>query len=225
MRSSLRSRCMATRFNKWLLGLAGLAALAGVAYAQVGNGVSMLGNTGNNPAQIVGNTPTPTPAWWQVTPTATQTATATATATLSPTPTATATATLSPTPTPTPQAEFQVGAGNNNYGNSSSYTTNEVVAYDNPINAGHIHDLTCRNVTGGSCTTASTFNVYVYHGGVQTNGTALTCSTSQEAIGTNSHQAESLSFVAGDEVGVFISQIGGTCNAPIFDVDMTITEP
>jgi hypothetical protein len=125
----------------------------------------------------------------------------------------------------TPFIEAQLGAGNSTYGNNTPYVTGFPVVYENFTVPGHFLHISCRNVTGGTCSTPPSFNIYVYHGGVQTNGTAVTCSATAQAIGTHTDQAESLPWVAGDEIGAFISNQASGCNAPNFDLDILVSMP
>lgn len=128
-------------------------------------------------------------------------------------------------PTTTRTAEFQLSSGNSTYGNNTPYATNVEVANEVMNNAGTIAHLSIETVSGGSCSTPPTFNSYVVHGGVQTNGTALQASSTQQPIGTVSEQVENQKFVAGDTIGIFVSTQATTCTTPTFDVDILITEP
>lgn len=125
-----------------------------------------------------------------------------------------------------PAIEFQLVQGLNTFGNNTSFATGLPVAFETPINGGTIQHLSCRNISGGTCSGAApTFNVYKIHSAVETDGTPLTCSTTQQGKGVESLQTEAMTYVPGDEIGVYISTQGNGCNAPIFDVDALVSEP
>lgn len=124
--------------------------------------------------------------------------------------------------TPTGCAYGQLGLGNIAVGQNTPYATNTFVIQETYPVGGKIVHLSCKTITSGTCQTPPAFNVYVYHSG-QTNGTALTCSGTVQAGANNvSSQVENMTFVAGDEVGTFVSTGATGCNAPLFDVDMLI---
>lgn len=111
------------------------------------------------------------------------------------------------------------------YGNSTNFPTNNLVVQTTATKAGHFAWLTSTNqsLNGGSCTTAPTFNVF---DGSSNTGTAKTASTSvQNSKGTATTQSQSLTFQAGDIIGIYVSTQGATCTAPTFAVDATLNFP
>jgi hypothetical protein len=111
------------------------------------------------------------------------------------------------------------------FGNSTNYTTGSQLAAITPKNAGTITNITIVNQTlaAGSCTTAPTFNVFV--GSSSNEGTAIIASASkQAALGTVTSQAQTLSFGAGQVIGLYVSTQGATCLAPVFNVTVSYTE-
>jgi hypothetical protein len=111
------------------------------------------------------------------------------------------------------------------FGNSTNYTTGSQLAAITPKNAGTITNITIVNQTlaAGSCTTAPTFNVFV--GSSSSEGTAIIASAAkQAALGTVTSQAQTLSFGAGQVIGLYVSTQGATCLAPVFSVTVSYTE-
>lgn len=123
-------------------------------------------------------------------------------------------------------AYSQIGSGNGAYGNSSQYSAAQYVANEIFSNGGTIVHLTCNNITGGTCTTsAPIFNASVIHGGVETLGTQLSCSTTKDTVQNAPSQVENLTWVAGDTVALKLISIGTGCNGPAFDVDLLVKTP
>lgn len=111
------------------------------------------------------------------------------------------------------------------FGNNTNFPTGSVVFATKTLNAGHVMSLTCNNQTlnAGSCTTAPTVNFY---DGASNIGTPLLCSNAAQGTrGTTTNSAQTQTFAAGDIIGLYISTQGGTCLAPTFSVDATLSYP
>ena len=121
---------------------------------------------------------------------------------------------------------FNLSAGDNVFGNSSNYATGQQIAGGTAATPCHFTSLNCQNVSGGSCTTAPTVNIFDTSGATTTLGTAKACSTSQEGtIGTFTSQAQTLPMIAGDSYGIYISTQGGTCTTTDFTVTADLLCP
>lgn len=116
-------------------------------------------------------------------------------------------------------------SGSGIYGNNTSgnFPTGSILMQATAQKPGHFVTLTSTNLSlnGGSCSTAPTFNVF----DGSTNGTAKIASASAQAQGTATTQAETLPFLAGDTIGLFVSTQGATCLAPTFAVSATLNYP
>lgn len=105
------------------------------------------------------------------------------------------------------------------FGALGDYTTSTPVLWMTTASgAGHFNNLYCtvETLNGGSCSTAPTVNVF--DASTSNTGTALTCSATAQSVGTISSQAQTLTWKAGDVIGIYISTVGGTCVAPLFAV-------
>lgn len=117
------------------------------------------------------------------------------------------------------------GNGDGAFGNNTNFPTGNVIWTTKTTLAGHFTQLTCntQSLNAGSCTTAPIVNVF----DKTTGGAApLACvNTVQNTLGTTTSGAQTLTFAAGDVIGLYVSTQGGTCLAPTFAVDATITYP
>jgi len=97
-----------------------------------------------------------------------------------------------------------------------------VIGVDTPTHAGHFSNLSI-NYAGGGCTTAPYFNVFDTASHVGTPIQAVGGS-SQQAYGTATNQPQTLTFAAGDNIGIIISTQGATCPGS-FTVTAHVVEP
>lgn len=111
------------------------------------------------------------------------------------------------------------------YGNNTNFPSGNIVVQAVATNAGHFTQMTSNNqsLNGGSCSTAPTFNVF--DGGSNTGTAKIASAAAQVTRGTTTQQAETLTFAAGDVIGIYVSTQGATCLAPTFSVDATVTYP
>lgn len=131
-----------------------------------------------------------------------------------------------PTWAPTPLVESQVGAGNNSYGNGSIYNSGECVANEKFTKAGTIVHVSCANITGGSCSTAPSFEARVAPAG-GASPTAAPTSVACNATQDTNPQSDAVvtvnqTWVAGDTICLWLKSTGTGCNAPIFDPDLLV---
>lgn len=109
------------------------------------------------------------------------------------------------------------------FGSSSSFPTGQQIAAGVANTTCHFTYLSAINMTGGTCTTAPTFNVF---DGASNTGTAvLSSATQQTTRGTVTKQLQALSITAMDTYGFYVSTAGGTCTAPIFAVCGSVACP
>lgn len=120
--------------------------------------------------------------------------------------------------------EAHLSPGTNTFGNNTPFPTGVPIYQTVATNAGHFTQLTSTNITlnAGSCSTAPTFNVF---DGASNLGTAKIASATVQAKNATTQQAETLTFAAGDVIGIIVSTAGATCLAPIFNVDATVVYP
>jgi hypothetical protein len=88
--------------------------------------------------------------------------------------------------------------------------------------AGHFTNLQVQTSLGGTCTTLPQFNVFDT---ASNTGTAVTASASTQAFGTASTQAQTLTFAAGDQIGIYVSSAGGTCTTDQFTITAEYSIP
>jgi hypothetical protein len=97
-----------------------------------------------------------------------------------------------------------------------------VLASTKAIFAGHFTNIQVQTALGGTCSTLPQFNVF---DGASNTGTAVTASASTQTKGTASIQAQTLTFAAGDQIGIYISTAGGTCTTDQFTVTAEYSIP
>lgn len=103
-----------------------------------------------------------------------------------------------------------------------SSAVNTVVAQTIAAYAGHFTNLVATSSLGGTCTTAPTFNVF---DGTTNVGTAKLSTSTTQTKGTSTSQTQSLTFAAGDQIGIYISVAGGSCTTDTWVVSAQYSEP
>jgi hypothetical protein len=99
---------------------------------------------------------------------------------------------------------------------------NSVLASTVASYAGHFTNLQVVTSLGGTCTTLPQFNVF---DGTTNVGSTVTASATTQTKGTGTSTAQTLTFAAGDVIGVYISTAGGTCVANNFIVTAQYSTP
>ncbi len=122
-------------------------------------------------------------------------------------------------PAATSVVEATLSASPSTYGASA---VNTVIAGTVPVHAGHFTNLQIVTSLGGTCTTAPQFDVF---DGTTNTGTALAATATTQTKGTATNQAETLTFAAGDNIGIYISTAGATCTSDQFTVTAQYAEP
>jgi hypothetical protein len=108
-------------------------------------------------------------------------------------------------------------------GTFGSLAVNTVIAQGIAAYAGHFTNLVATSaVGGGTCTTAPTFNVF---DGTSNTGTAKLSTTTTQTKGTATSQAQTLTFAAGDLIGIYISTAGATCTTDTWTVSAQYSTP
>jgi hypothetical protein len=123
---------------------------------------------------------------------------------------------------------FSLSAGDNIYGDNAVYPTGQQIGGGTASAPCHFVTLNCQNVSGGSCTTAPTVNVFDYNSGTLTTslGAAKICSASQQStLGVWTTQAQTLPIAQGDNYGIYVSTAGATCTATNFTVTADLLCP
>ena len=103
-----------------------------------------------------------------------------------------------------------------------SSAVNTVVAQTIAVAAGHFTNLVETSSLGGSCTTAPTFNVF---DGTSNTGTAQLATSTTQTKGTATSHTQTLTFAAGDLIGIYISTAGATCTADTWVVSAEYSIP
>ncbi len=88
--------------------------------------------------------------------------------------------------------------------------------------AGHFTSLAATSSLGGSCTTKPVFNVF---DGTTNVGTGLTATAVTQTKGTSTSNTQTLSFAAGDLIGIYISTAGATCTTDTWAVAAQYSTP
>ena len=103
-----------------------------------------------------------------------------------------------------------------------SSAVNTVVAQTIAAYAGHFTNLVMTAALGGSCTTAPTFNVF---DGTSNTGTSKISTATTQTKGTATSQTQTLTFAAGDLIGIYISTAGATCTTDTWVVSAEYSIP
>jgi hypothetical protein len=88
--------------------------------------------------------------------------------------------------------------------------------------SGTFKSLSISNFTGGTCTTPPILNVF---DGSTNIGTPVAASSTIQARGAVATLGQTLSFNAGDTIGIYVSTAGATCTVPQFNVSAEIVQP
>jgi hypothetical protein len=99
---------------------------------------------------------------------------------------------------------------------------NTVIAGTKAVQAGHFTNLNIIAALGGTCSTLPQFNVF---DGTTNTGTALAATATTQTKGQATAQAQTLTFAAGDQIGIYISTAGGTCTLDQFTVTAQYSTP
>jgi hypothetical protein len=110
-------------------------------------------------------------------------------------------------------------SGVGTWGNSA---INTVLASTVANVAGHFTNLQVVTALFGTCTTAPIFNVF---DGTTNTGSTVTAAGSTQTKGTGTSTAQTLTFAAGDIIGIYISSAGGTCTADQYTVTAQYSIP
>jgi hypothetical protein len=117
----------------------------------------------------------------------------------------------------------------NALGTFGSTAASTIIAFFEPINAGHIASLAIANLSTSSCATAPTINVIDYLAGnsaSSTPGTALAGPTTGGMSGTSIvKNSQSLTFAGGDTVLIFVQSAGSGCTGSTFAVSAELSTP
>jgi lysophospholipase L1-like esterase len=116
-------------------------------------------------------------------------------------------------------AEGTISTGPALFGSSA---INTVVAQTIAAYAGHFTNLVITSSLGGACTTSPTFNVF---DGTTNTGTAKLATSTTQTKGTTTNQTQTLTFAAGDLIGIYISTAGATCTTDTWVVSAEYSEP
>jgi hypothetical protein len=103
-----------------------------------------------------------------------------------------------------------------------SSAINTVVAQTIAAYAGHFTNLAITSSLGGTCTTAPTFNVFDQTSNV---GTAQIATATTQTKGNTTSQTQTLTFAAGDAIGIYISTAGSVCTTDTWVVSAQYSEP
>ena len=103
-----------------------------------------------------------------------------------------------------------------------SAALNAVVAQTIAVAAGHFTNLVMTTMLGGTCTTAPTFNVF---DGTTNTGTAQISTSTTQTKGTATSQSQTLTFAAGDLIGIYISTAGSSCTTDTWVVSAEYSTP
>lgn len=117
--------------------------------------------------------------------------------------------------------EWAINAGNAAFGNGTSFPATAVIASTTAVNAGHFTNLTA-NMGSGTCTTGAVINIF---DGTTNTGTSMTLPTAISTKGTQTAQAQTLTFAAGDVIGIYVTTVGATCTTAVYQVSAQIAEP
>jgi hypothetical protein len=88
--------------------------------------------------------------------------------------------------------------------------------------AGHFTNLQVVTSLGGTCSTVPIFNVF---DGTTNTGSTVTATSSTQTKGTGTSTAQTLTFAAGDVIGIYISTAGATCTLDQFIVSAQYSIP
>jgi hypothetical protein len=99
---------------------------------------------------------------------------------------------------------------------------NTVIAGTKASQAGHFTNLQVIASLGGTCTTPPQFNVF---DGTSNVGTAVTATATTQTKGNATVQAQTRTFAAGDQIGIYISTAGATCTTDSFVVTAQYSTP
>jgi hypothetical protein len=88
--------------------------------------------------------------------------------------------------------------------------------------AGHFTNLQVVTSLGGTCSTVPIFNVF---DGTTNTGSTVTATSSTQTKGTGTSAAQTLTFAAGDVIGIYISTAGATCTLDQFIVSAQYSIP
>jgi hypothetical protein len=88
--------------------------------------------------------------------------------------------------------------------------------------AGHFTNLQVVTSLGGTCSTVPIFNVF---DGTTNTGSTVTATSSTQTKGTGTSTAQTLTFAAGDVIGIYISTAGATCTLDQFVVSAQYSIP
>jgi len=88
--------------------------------------------------------------------------------------------------------------------------------------AGHFTNLQVVTSLGGTCSTVPIFNVF---DGTTNVGSTVTAVSTTQTKGTGTSTAQTLTFAAGDIIGIYISTAGGTCTLDQFIVSAQYSIP
>lgn len=124
--------------------------------------------------------------------------------------------TSSPTQSGVVEATLTTGQGA--YGGFASGT---ILMGTTTVNAGHFTNIQIINNSASSCTTAPTINVF---DGASNIGTGIAGPTAQTTRGAAVNGAQTLSFSAGDNIGIYVSNTGASC-PNTFTVSAQYVEP
>ena len=116
-------------------------------------------------------------------------------------------------------SEGTISAGPGLFGASN---INTVIAGTKAIYAGHFQNLQVITSLGGTCTTPPHFNVF---DGTTNTGTNVTATATTLTKGNATVQAQTLTFGAGDQIGIYISTAGSTCTTDSFVVSAQYSTP
>jgi hypothetical protein len=114
------------------------------------------------------------------------------------------------------------GTLNSGFGLLGTLAINTVLASTVANVAGHFTNIQVVTALGGTCTTLPQFNVF---DGASNTGSAVTANAATQTKGTGNSTAQTLTFAAGDVIGIFISTAGGTCVANDFIVSAQYSVP
>jgi hypothetical protein len=99
---------------------------------------------------------------------------------------------------------------------------NAVLASTVAAQAGHFTNLQVVTSLGGTCSTVPIFNVF---DGTTNTGSTVTATSSTQTKGTGTSTAQTLTFAAGDVIGIYISTAGATCTLDQFIVTAQYSTP
>jgi hypothetical protein len=114
------------------------------------------------------------------------------------------------------------GTLNSGVGLLGTLAVNTVLSSTVAAYAGHFTNLQVVTALGGTCTTLPQFNVF---DGTSNVGSTVTANASTQTKGTGNSTAQTLTFAAGDVIGIYISTAGGTCVANDFIVSAQYSTP